>query len=99
MATITKRKNGWSVQVRRKGYPQQTHTLPSKAEAQAWAREQEGRIDRALAPINLRLLKGTTLRDLLNRYVEEVHHWLMGRGPGPRAHRNLDSHAKAWRVA
>jgi integrase len=72
MATITKRKNGWSVQIRRKGYPQQTRTLPTKAEAQAWAREQEGRIDRALAPINLRLLKGTTLRDILERYLEDV---------------------------
>ena len=72
MATITKRKGGWSVQIRRKGYAQQTRTLPTKAEAQAWAREQEGRTDRALAPINLRLLKGTTLRDLLNRYLEEV---------------------------
>lgn len=72
MATITKRKNGWSVQVRRKGYPQQTRTLSTKAEAQAWAREQEGRIDRALAPINLRVLKGTTLRDVIERYLREV---------------------------
>lgn len=47
MATITKRKNGWSVQVRRKGYPQQTRTMETKADALAWAREQEGRIDRA----------------------------------------------------
>jgi integrase len=72
MATITKRKNGWSVQIRRKGYPQQTRTLATKAEAEAWAREQEGRIDRALAPVNLRLLKGTTLRQLLERYLQEV---------------------------
>jgi integrase len=72
MATITKRKNGWSVQIRRKGYPQQTRTLPTKAEAQAWAREQEGRIDRALAPINLKVLKRTTLRDLIERYLREV---------------------------
>ena len=35
MATITKRKIGWSVQIRRKGYPSQTRTLASKAEAQA----------------------------------------------------------------
>ncbi|WP_308516146.1 site-specific integrase [Sphingomonas flavescens] len=72
MATITKRKNGWSVQIRRKGYPQQTRTLLTKAEAQAWAREQEGRIDRALAPINLKILKGTTLRHLIERYLKEV---------------------------
>ena len=58
MATITKRTNGWSVQIRRKGYPQQTRTLTTKGEAQAWAREQEGRIDRALSPINLRVLRG-----------------------------------------
>ena len=72
MATITKRKNGWSVQIRRKGYPQQTRTLPTKAEARAWARGQEGRIDRALAPINLRVLKGTTLREVIERYLAEV---------------------------
>lgn len=72
MATITKRSNGWAVQIRRKGYPQQTRTLPTKSDALAWAREQEGRIDRALAPINLKLLKGTTLRDVLERYLTEV---------------------------
>lgn len=72
MATITKRSSGWSVQIRRKGYPQQTRTLATKAEAEAWAREQECRIDRALAPINLRLLKGTTLRQLLERYLDEI---------------------------
>ena len=72
MATITKRANGWSVQIRRKGYAQQTRTLPTKAEAQAWARDQEGRIDRAIAPVNLTLLRGTTLRQVLNRYLEEV---------------------------
>lgn len=72
MATITKRDKGWSVQIRRKGYPQQTRTCETKAEALAWAREQEGRIDRALAPVNLKLLKGTTLRDVLERYLTEV---------------------------
>lgn len=72
MATITKRQKGWSVQVRRKGYAQQTRTCETKAEALAWARKQEGRIDRALAPINLQLLKRTTLRDVLERYLAEV---------------------------
>ncbi|OYZ14039.1 MAG: hypothetical protein B7Y35_09580 [Sphingomonadales bacterium 28-64-96] len=72
MATITKRKIGWSVQIRRKGYPSQTRTLASKAEAQAWAREQESRIDHAQAPVNLKLLKATTLGDVLRRYLLEV---------------------------
>jgi integrase len=72
MATITKRSNGWAVQIRRKGYPQQTRTLPTKSDALAWAREQESRIDRALAPVNLKLLKGTTLKDVLERYLTQV---------------------------
>jgi len=64
MATITKRATGWSVQIRRKGYPHQTRTLPTKHEAQAWARQQEGRIDTAQAPINFKVLKATTLGDV-----------------------------------
>jgi hypothetical protein len=31
MATITKRATGWSVQIRRKGYPHQTRTLLNRA--------------------------------------------------------------------
>jgi integrase len=72
MATITKRKTGWSVQIRRKGYSSQTRTLATKGEAQMWAREQESRIDRAQAPVNLKLLKATTLGDILRRYLLEV---------------------------
>ena len=72
MASITKRKIGWSVQIRRKGYPSQTRTLASKADAQAWAREQESRIDHAQPPINLKLLKATTLGDIFRRYLLEV---------------------------
>ena len=72
MATITKRKNGWSVQIRRKGYQSQTRTLETRVDAQAWAREQEGRMDRGQAPLNLKLLKATTLGDVLRRYMIEV---------------------------
>lgn len=39
MATITKRKDGWFVQVRRKGYTPRYKTLPTKEAAQvAWRR-------------------------------------------------------------
>ncbi|NIJ15291.1 hypothetical protein [Sphingobium vermicomposti] len=34
MATITKRKSGWSVQIRRKGYQPEYRTLPTKAAAE-----------------------------------------------------------------
>ncbi|UZW55114.1 hypothetical protein NUH86_16835 [Sphingobium sp. JS3065] len=36
MATITKRKSGWSVQIRRKGYQPEYRTLPTKAAAEKW---------------------------------------------------------------
>ena len=72
MATFTKRGKNWLVQVRRKGYTPQTRTFSTKAAAEVWAREQEGRIDRALAPTNIRLLKNTALRDVLDRYLKEV---------------------------
>jgi hypothetical protein len=42
MATITKRKTGWNVQVRRKGFASRSKTLSTKSQALAWAREQEG---------------------------------------------------------
>lgn len=68
MATITKRKNGWSVQVRRKGYAPRSQTFPSKTTALAWAREQEGLIDQGRLPVSTALLKSTSLHSLLDRY-------------------------------
>jgi len=48
MATITKRKSGWSVQIRRKGYQPEYRTLPTKAAAEKWVRERESEIDRGM---------------------------------------------------
>jgi hypothetical protein len=72
MATITKRGNGWSVQVRRQGYTPQYKTLETKAQAQVWAREQEGRIDQKQAPLDLRGLRAMSLGDILRRYLSEI---------------------------
>lgn len=72
MATITKRAKGWFVQIRRKGYEPEYKTLPTKAAAEKWAREREGRIDRGEEPTERRLLKSTTLGDLIQRYLNEV---------------------------
>lgn len=72
MATFTKRKDGWFVQVRRKGYSARYKTLPTKAEAQAWAREQETLIDKRQTPTDLRGLRLMTLGDLIDRYAREV---------------------------
>ena len=72
MATITKRGNGWSVQVRRKGFSAQYRTFRLKREAEAWARMQEAGVDRQDAPIDLRALRRMTLGDVLRRYIAEI---------------------------
>lgn len=43
MATIYKISSGWRAQVRLKGMPSSTGVFPTKNEAKAWAREQEGK--------------------------------------------------------
>ena len=72
MATITKRKTGWLVQVRRKGYSPRNKTFRSKGEAQSWAREQEAEMDRGGLPTCDKTLKAQTLGNLLDRYLKEV---------------------------
>ena len=72
MATITKRKNGWCVQVRRKGYAARNRTLPTKTEALAWGREQEGLIDKGQLPVTEVQLKVTTLAQLIGQYRSTV---------------------------
>lgn len=72
MATITKRKTGWNVQVRRTGYALRSKTFRTKPEALAWARQQEVRIDENTLPPTDKLLKHTTLAQLIDRYRLEV---------------------------
>lgn len=72
MASITKRGQRWSVQIRRKGVPTISKTFGSHADAKAWASIQEARIEQGEAPIPLRLLRGTSLGDILDRYIDEI---------------------------
>ncbi len=72
MATISKKANGWFVQIRRKGYDPEYKTLPTKDAAERWAREREGRIDRGEEPLDRRALRDTTLGDLIRRYIKEI---------------------------
>jgi hypothetical protein len=48
MATFERRGRYWRVRVRRRGYPEQTRTFDSKAQAEVWARTIEGEMDRGL---------------------------------------------------
>jgi hypothetical protein len=81
MASIRKRGSSWQAQVRRESYPPFSKTFTTKADAQAWARDQERSIDRAEAPTSTRELKGLTVADLLRRYRDTVTSTKRGAGP------------------
>lgn len=72
MASIRKRGKTWHVQVRRKGFPTLTASLPSKAEAQAWAAAQEQTIYRGeVRPSDFQVVR-LPLSELLHRYEAEI---------------------------
>ena len=72
MATITKKKHGYCVQVRRKGFTPVSRTFASHADAVAWASKEDARRTSS-RPIGIvGDLKRTTLRDILERYLREV---------------------------
>lgn len=72
MASIRKRGNRWYVQVRKKGFSPVYGTFDTKAQAQAWAREQEARADRDDYAPDLRKLRTVSLADLIDRYLKEI---------------------------
>ena len=72
MATISKRKNGYCVQIRRKGYAPTSRTFATKREAEEWALEEERKRS---SPRVKRLLldpRKITLREVLTRYLSEI---------------------------
>lgn len=72
MATITKRGQRWSVQIRRKGHPACSRTFSTKGDAKAWAIEEEARIERNDPPTQRRQLESVTLGMIITRYLDEV---------------------------
>jgi hypothetical protein len=72
LATITKRKHGYCVQIRRKGFAAVSRTFASHAEATAWANREDGRRTSSRPVGTIGDLKRTTLRDILERYLAEV---------------------------
>ena len=76
MATFVQRpgpggKRVWQALVRRKGYPQQTQTFNTKAEAQDWASVLESEMARGVF-VSRAEAEGTTLAEVLERYAREV---------------------------
>ena len=72
MATVQKRgPYQWRVQIRKKGHPPQTRTFDVRSEADAWARQVEGEMDRGLF-VSRKEAENTTLSEALDRYEREV---------------------------
>ncbi|MBF3712072.1 site-specific integrase [Burkholderia pseudomallei] len=72
MAAITKRgPYQWRAQVRRHGYPAQSKTFNTKAEAEAWAKMIESEMARGVW-VSRSEAEATTLYEALRRYEEEI---------------------------
>lgn len=71
MATIIRRGETWQAKVRRKGYPPISRTFDTKSDAEKWARQIEGEMDRG-AFVDRRESDSTTLDMALERYEREV---------------------------
>lgn len=72
MATI--RKKGpfqWHCQIRRKGYPPQTQTFNTKADAETWARGIESEMDRGVF-VSRTEAEQTTFAQICYRYEQEI---------------------------
>ena len=71
MATIVERGAGWQAKIRRKGFPAQSRTFDTKADAEKWARGIEHAMDRGCF-VDSREAERTTLAEALDRYESEV---------------------------
>jgi len=71
MASIRKRGNGWQARVLRVGYPNEVKTFSAKAEAEAWARQIESKMDQCQF-ISRTIAEQTTFGEIIQRYIETV---------------------------
>ena len=71
MASYRQRNGKWQARVLRDGYPDQTKTFVTKADAEKWARSIEAAIDRGVF-VNVNEAQRNTLADVIERYLVEV---------------------------
>lgn len=71
MASFRQRGGKWQARVIRDGYPDQSKTFETKADAERWARQIEGEIDKGQF-VNVSEAQRTTLSDVIGRYLTEV---------------------------
>ncbi|MEY4644427.1 MAG: hypothetical protein RLZZ596_1258 [Pseudomonadota bacterium] len=71
MASFRQRSGKWQARVLKNGYPDQTKTFETKADAEKWARAFESEIDRGQF-VSVSEAQRNTLGDLIERYLAEV---------------------------
>ncbi len=71
MASFQKRCGSWRAIVTKQGYPRQTKTFDTKAEAEAWAATIESEMARGLF-VSIKEAENTLLDEALERYEREV---------------------------
>jgi len=71
MASIRLKNGSWVADIRRKGHKSISKSFPTKGRAQIWAREIESQMD-ALQFKDARGLTGITVKQLVERYIEEI---------------------------
>lgn len=72
MATFIKRAGKYQVQIRRKGFPTVCRSFHLKSDAEQWARHMETKADRGDLPTPIKVLDRYTVKDLIQRYREEI---------------------------
>lgn len=91
MATYRKRgPHQWETQIRRRGFPAQSKTFNTKAEAEAWAQMTESEMARGVW-LSRGEAEATTLGDALDRYEREIT-------PGKKSANGEKSFLRIWRA-
>jgi integrase len=68
---VSKHRDKWKCQVRRKGHPAQSKSFATKAEAEAWGIQVEAEMGRGMFLAPDKETQRMTVADLLDRYVRE----------------------------
>lgn len=71
MATFQKRSGNWRAIITKKGFPRQSRTFDSKADAEKWARDIEREMDVGVF-VSRKEAEQTSLNEALDRYEREV---------------------------
>jgi integrase len=99
MASVRKKgDHQWHVQVRRKGYPPQTRTFTTRADAERWAKIVESEIERGVF-VSRTESEATLLRDVIKRYETEILPTKRGQAADRSRLKTLEAALGAYRLA